>query len=116
MGASSAELVNFRKELEKDRRDKISITRCLTQLYEVQDTLSELLAPKEIIEDGEVVGHYVGRIDNGLVGALRLKSDIALALLKKRMPDLKQIELSGRDGEPFQTIVRHINYRESPGD
>ena len=74
----------YSKTLEEDRRAKISITKQLKKLTDIQEELennsSELGAAR--------------------VGALRLCADISLALLKKRLPDLKAVEHSGDDRTP----------------
>ena len=75
-----ADRTRYQKIREEDRRLKISITRHLQQLDEIQKELKD---------------------DNGAlnVSALRLRADISLNLLKKRLPDLKAIEHSGSFGD-----------------
>ncbi len=67
---------------EEDRRAKISITRQLNQLTDIVDEL-------------EKRGPKLGAGDSSYIGAMRLRADIAMNLLKKRLPDLKAIEHSG---------------------
>jgi len=69
----------YEKAREKDRRDKISITQHLKQLSEIQVKLED---------------NYEN-MSTAQVGSLRLRADISLALLKKRLPDLKATEHSG---------------------
>lgn len=69
----------YEKAKEKDRRAKISITRHLKQLSEIQVKLED---------------NYEN-MSTAQVGSLRLRADISLALLKKRLPDLKATEHSG---------------------
>ena len=66
----------YAKAREQDRRDKISITRCLNKLFDIE---------KELEENQSEMN----------VPALRLRADISVNLLKKRMPDLKMTELKG---------------------
>lgn len=74
----------YEKALEEDRRAKISITKQLNQLADIQENLESNWQ----------------NLDNAKVGALRLRSDIALKLLAKRMPDLKAIDVDlDVDGE-----------------
>jgi len=73
----------YREIREKDRRDKISITKHLKKLVDIQGQIDVLLG-----RDTE--------IHNGRVGALRLSADISLRLLNKRLPDLKAIEVKGK--------------------
>lgn len=63
----------YEKVREQDRRDKISISKHLKQLSDIQEQLEE---------------NY-DHISTAQIGALRLRSDISLNLLKKRLPDLK---------------------------
>ena len=78
----------YSKALEEDRRAKISITKHLKKLTDIQEELennsSELGAAR--------------------VGALRLRADMSLALLKKRLPDLKAVEYSGDVRTPQYVI------------
>ncbi len=67
---------------ERDRRAKISITRQLNKLF-------------EIVEELEKKGPTLGVSDSSYIGSMRLRADIAMNLLKKRLPDLKAIEHSG---------------------
>ncbi len=69
----------YEKAREQDRRDKISISKHLKQLSEIQVKLED---------------NYEN-MSTAQVGSLRLRADISLALLKKRMPDLKATEHSG---------------------
>lgn len=72
--------LRYQKVREEDRRAKISITRCLSKLFEIE---------KELEEDEKSLN----------VPALRLRADISMNLLKKRLPDLKAIEHSGSIGD-----------------
>jgi len=67
---------HYQKAREQDRRDKISITKHLSKLIDIQKKLEE-------------------NPDDLNVPALRLSADISLNLLKKRLPDLKAIEVTG---------------------
>ncbi len=67
---------------EDDRRKKISITRQLNKLA-------------DIVKELEERGPTLGVTHSSYVGSMRLRADIALNLLKKCMPDLKAIEISG---------------------
>ena len=70
----------YRKIREQDRRDKISISKHLRKLSDIQEELQN-------------------KPDDINVSALRLSADISLSLLKKRLPDLKAIEHSGSIGD-----------------
>ena len=80
----------YEKAREEDRRAKISITRHLNQLSDIQ---------KELEENWRDMG-------TAQVGALRLRSDISMNLLKKRLPDLKQSDDTLTvDGDVNQNIT-----------
>ena len=64
---------DYAKVREQDRRDKISITRCLNKLTDIE---------KELETNGDDLN----------VPALRLRADISMNLLKKRLPDLKAVD------------------------
>ena len=87
---------NYEKVREQDRRDKISITKHLNQLTDIQAKL-------------ENNGEDLGKDSGPYISSLRLRADISLALLKKRLPDLKAVELSGPDGGNIPTSIR-IDY------
>lgn len=67
----------YEKALEEDRRAKISISRHLKQLTDIQEKLQD---------------NYEN-MSTAQVGALRLQSDISLKLLGKRLPDLKAVDM-----------------------
>ena len=82
---------DYEKVREQDRRDKISITRCLKQLSEIE---------KELKKNSDEMN----------VPALRLRADISLNLLKKRMPDLKAMELIGELTHRFPDRVGVVGF------
>lgn len=109
MPARSKELEAFKKEKERDRRAKISITRCLQQLTEVQADLEQILQPTVFIdqETGEQT-EIAPRINPAHIGALKLKADIAFRLLAKRMPDLKAVEHTGEVATANRLIIEKV--------
>lgn len=91
----------YRAIREQDRRDKISITKHLNKLADIQKDIDELCAERWeglFYEDGEPA-NLRKAIDAGRIGAMRLNADISLRLLNKRLPDLKAIEHSGSIGD-----------------
>ena len=77
---------NYESVREEDRRAKISIVRCLKKLSDIEE---------ELEKNGEGLGPGAGPY----IGSLRLRADIALKLLNKRLPDLKAVEHSGTIGD-----------------
>ena len=106
---AATNIATYRQALEKDRRDKISITRCLTHLTEIEEEVRGLCRPIKG-ENGELMP----RISAAHIGALRLRADINMALLKKRLPDLKAVELTGPDGGPIQYEAKPFSFTK-PG-
>jgi len=82
---------DYEKVREKDRREKISITRCLKKLFDIEE---------ELEKNGEDMN----------VPALRLRHDISISLLKKRLPDLKATEITGPGGGPI--VVKPFEFED----
>ena len=90
MAGASKALMAVKAQAEEDRRAKISVARQMDKLADIEREIEELCK----VNPG-------GRIDAGMVGALRLRTDIVFNLLKKKLPDLKAIELTGPEGGPI---------------
>ena len=95
---ASKELQEFKKEGERQRRDKISVSRCLGQLADIEDKLDEILSG-----DG-------GAVCSNVIGALRLKADISLKLLDKKLPSVKAIDISGEVVHSNRLIIERIEH------
>ena len=80
-----ARKTTYQKVREEDRRAKISISRHLKKLFDIQ---------KELENNADDVN----------VPALRLSADISLRLLQKRLPDLKAIEHTGEVNQIHSVI------------
>lgn len=79
-----------------------------------REALREQLAAKgliqKVLETLEKLDELDPEMDNLKLQAIKVGIDTRLALIKKYLPDVKQVELTGEDGDPmlFAQVERRI--------
>lgn len=76
-----------------------------------QDALRVKINGEKHINALESIGEQAKTADKDAIPGLKLQADISLALLKKVLPDLRHIEVSGDDDSPL--TVRVVKYSDA---
>ena len=115
MPARSKELDQYKEALKVNVRERIDVGYQLKQLDEVREEIAGMLCEctETETDDGTIVLEFKAP-SNGRIGALRLKADIALKLLSKRLPDLKAVEHSGEVEMPNRLIIERPAVEDKP--
>lgn len=73
---------------------------------DLRDYLSKQQLVHKICKDADLISELHKELDALAVTRLKAASDIRLALVKKYLPDVKQLELMGENGGPIETVTR----------
>jgi hypothetical protein len=68
---------------------------------DLRDYLSKQQLVHKVCKDIDLLSTLSGELDALSVTRLKAASDLRLALIKKYLPDVKQLEIGGIDGEPI---------------